>query len=245
MTKRLRVIAGPNGSGKTTLFRQLQLGKQINLYDFINADEIKVQLEKAGRFCLPFDVETKELVDAIQASSFDNSVKQFFRNGSIMCSGKNVQFAHDAITSYSVAAFADFLRGAYLQRGINFTVETVFSHPSKLNFLCRANELGYRVYLYFVATESSELNVARVEQRVAAGGHNVPRDKIITRYLRCLNNFYGALHFAYRAYFWDNSTKEMKFFAELKPDHNMITVGPLPQWFEDYILKKIRLQSNP
>jgi len=41
--KRLRVIAGPNGSGKTTLYRELK--DKIPLYDFINADEIKLQTE--------------------------------------------------------------------------------------------------------------------------------------------------------------------------------------------------------
>lgn len=119
-------------------------------------------------------------------------------------------------------------------------METVFSHPSKLDFLSRAVELGYRIYLYFVATDSCELNVARVEQRVAAGGHDVPREKIIARYSRCLDNFYESLRFAYRAYFWDNSTQEMRFFAELKPNHRMVIVGTVPQWFENCILKKIQ-----
>lgn len=154
--------------------------------------------------------------------------------------GNTVLFSHETINTYSVAAFADFLRGAYLQRGISFTMETVFSHPSKLKFLSRASESGYHVYLYFVATDSSELNVARVEQRVAAGGHDVPREKIIARYSRCLDNFYDSLRFAYRAYFWDNSTREMRFFAELKPDHRLEIVGTVPLWFENYILKKIQ-----
>ena len=56
MKKRVRVIAGPNGSGKTTLFQQLR--KLVNVYDFINADEMmKELLEKGGRLALPFDVE--------------------------------------------------------------------------------------------------------------------------------------------------------------------------------------------
>lgn len=81
MTKRIRVIAGPNGSGKTTLFQQL--GKQINLYDFINADEIKLLLEREGQFSLPFELKEDELGKAAAASSFDDSVKRFFCDGSI------------------------------------------------------------------------------------------------------------------------------------------------------------------
>lgn len=62
MTKRVRIIAGPNGSGKTTLFKQLS--KQINVYDFINADEIKEALEKNGEFQLPFSLNQEELLCA-------------------------------------------------------------------------------------------------------------------------------------------------------------------------------------
>ena len=42
--KRLRIFAGPNGSGKATLYRDLK--DKIQLYDFINADEIELLLEK-------------------------------------------------------------------------------------------------------------------------------------------------------------------------------------------------------
>lgn len=237
MIKRIRIIAGPNGSGKTTLFRQLE--RKIPLYDFINADEIKLLLEKHGCFTLPFDVSQGEMVDSVASSSFDNSIKQFFIHDAIRCQGRTIRFSPESINSYSVAAFADFLRNAYLKRGISFTTETVFSHPSKLKLIRHAGRLGFRIYLYFVATDSPELNVARVEQRVVSGGHDVPREKIIERYFRCLDNFYGALHSAYRAYFWDNSTREMQFFAELKPDRSLEIVGGTPNWFRDYILKKI------
>lgn len=237
MTKRVRIIAGPNGSGKTTLYQELS--KQINFYDFINADEIKVSLDNTGKFSLPFELKQEELTRTALASSFDDSIKRFFNDGSIRCLGNIVQFSKEAVNSYSVAAFADVLRNAYLQRKLSFSMETVFSHRSKLSFLQHAHELGYRVYLYFVATDSSELNVARVEQRVAVGGHNVPREKIISRYSRCLDNLYESLFLAHRAYFWDNSTPKMNFFAELKPNRQMLVVGTVPQWFKDYILKKI------
>lgn len=143
--KRLRVIAGPNGSGKTTLYRELK--DKIPLYDFINADEIKLQLEKDHRKELPFQLKTGELTEAISKTTFPESVKQFYRDGRISSSGNVIRVSPDCINDYSVAAFADFLRTAYLMRGLSFTVETVFSHPSKLQFLELAQKLGYHVYL--------------------------------------------------------------------------------------------------
>ncbi len=236
-TKRLRIIVGPNGSGKSSLYETLKA--KVCLYDFINADELKLSVEKELCYTCPFKLAANELPQYITNTTFDDSVKLLFGNGMIKTQGKNIIFAPEAITSYSIAAFADFLRNAYLKHGRSCTVETVFSHPSKIDFLQKACNSGFKIYLYFVATENPELNVARVAQRVSLGGHDVPEDKIVSRYYRCLEQFYSALNFAYRAYFWDNSTREMRFFAEYKPDHSLETVGDLPQWFQKYIIEKI------
>src|SRR5690606_36638714 len=69
----------------------------------------------------------------------------------------------------------------------------------------RAAEKGYKVYLYFVCTESPEINKYRVKLRVANGGHDVPEDKIESRYYRSLSLLYTAAQIAYQAYFFDNS----------------------------------------
>ena len=49
---------------------------------------------------------------------------------------------------------------------MSFSFETVFSHPAKIDILRRAFESGYRTYLYFIATETPEINIARIAQRV-------------------------------------------------------------------------------
>jgi predicted ABC-type ATPase len=40
------------------------------------------------------------------------------------------------------------------------------SHPSKLDFIKKAKNLGYKTYLYFVSLENPEMNVDRVDARV-------------------------------------------------------------------------------
>jgi len=40
------------------------------------------------------------------------------------------------------------------------------SSPDKVNFLHRAKDAGFRVYLYYVATENPEINISRVAHRV-------------------------------------------------------------------------------
>lgn len=81
---------------------------------------------------------------------------------------------------------ADEIRERLLELGLSFVNETVGSHPSRVEFLNKARELGYKVIVLFVATEDPTINVERVAARVARGGHNVPRDKIVKRYERVL-----------------------------------------------------------
>ena len=69
----------------------------------------------------------------------------------------------------------------------------------------RAVEVGYKVYLYFVSTESPEINKYRVKLRVKQGGHTVPEDKIESRYYRSLGLLKEAADIAYQAFFFDNS----------------------------------------
>jgi predicted ABC-type ATPase len=84
-------------------------------------------------------------------------------------------------------------------------VETVMSHPSKVQLLEEARAAGFKVAVYFVATQSVDLNVRRVQQRVALGGHNVPNDKIRERYPRTLALLPAAIALADEVVLFDNS----------------------------------------
>jgi predicted ABC-type ATPase len=105
------------------------------------------------------------------------------------------------------------------------------SHRSKVDFFGRARAEGYKTYLYFVCTNSAELNVARVRSRVRSGGHSVPEDKIRERYIRCLELTREAIANSYRAYLFDNSGAEPVWLAEFDPEQNQ-----LPRWFRTWVL---------
>lgn len=100
---------------------------------------------------------------------------------------------------------ADFQRQTCLDRRLDFSFETVMSHPSKVDFMIRADDAGYDVTLYFVCTSDPDINVSRVENRVAVGGHDVPRDRIIARYHRTLGLLPSAALIAKRTVLFDNS----------------------------------------
>jgi predicted ABC-type ATPase len=103
---------------------------------------------------------------------------------------------------------AEALRQDCLRRRVSFSFETVMSHESKIDVLKQARALGYFVVLYFVGTESPELNVARVAQRVSLKGHDVPKDKIVKRYARCMKLLPKAVAQCDRAVLFDNSYRD-------------------------------------
>jgi predicted ABC-type ATPase len=105
-------------------------------------------------------------------------------------------------------SIADEQRAQALAARISFTFETVMSHPSKVDFFETCQAAGFEAILYFVATRDPRLNVARVAQRVALGGHDVPADRIVSRYERSLELLPRALRVATRGAVFDNSDAE-------------------------------------
>ena len=87
----------------------------------------------------------------------------------------------------------------------DFVFETVFSSQEKLDFLRKAHEEGFFIRLFFVCTESPQINVARITQRYLNGGHEVPISKVVNRYYKSIQNAKTAISFVDRAYVYDNS----------------------------------------
>ncbi len=237
MTPRLRVIAGPNGSGKSTLAHQLMTDYEVNLYSFLNADDLFREVQLRHKTPCPFSTDPQDLLSFVEYSTYPEQIKSGFREGKITVSEADyIIFSPDCINSYTVAVTADFLKEQYLSRGVSFSFETVFSHPAKIDILKRAFERGYRTYLYFIATETPEVNIARIAERVQQGGHDVPVDKIRQRYYRGLELIKSALPYLSRAYFFDN-TLVSNCFAEYNRDIGLIyNTSPLPRWFVQNML---------
>ncbi|MGI8683569.1 MAG: AAA family ATPase [Acidimicrobiales bacterium] len=105
---------------------------------------------------------------------------------------------------HEAAAAAAKIRDKLVARGEPFIAETVASHDSKVDLVRRARQAGYHVHLIVIAVPE-EFAVARVELRVASGGHGVPEDKIRARYRRLWDNVVMMIEFADSAEVFDNS----------------------------------------
>ena len=240
--KRLRIFAGPNGSGKSTILKSILKDRKIDLGVYVNADDIEVILHQCQKINFSdFKLSVKEKVIK---SFFQNSQFSPIKRNELDLFEKiqiedNFLICNTFIDSYLAADLAEFIRQQLLKHSISFTFETVMSHPSKLEFLKKAKFLGYRIYLYFVATEDPEINISRVNLRVELKGHPVSPQKITNRYFKSLQLLLSAIKISDRAFIWDNSQEKAIFLAKIEDGINL-TFNDLneflPHWFVDSVL---------
>jgi predicted ABC-type ATPase len=94
----------------------------------------------------------------------------------------------------------------------------------------QAKARGFTVVLVYVALKDAELNVQRVRERVAAGGHAVPAEDIRRRYERSLVNAAAATRIADSTVLFDNSREGCRKLAEVECGIVTWVAPELPDW---------------
>ena len=233
LVPRLRMFAGPNGSGKSTI-KDMLPAQWLGVY--VNADDIEKSIRTTGCINLAdFQVAVKAIAlqEFLAASTLLSKAGLLAQAQRLTLVDGLVLFGNVEVNSYFASVLADFIRHQLLAKKTPFTFETVMSSPDKVAFLHKAQQAGYRTYLYFVATEDPEINVARVQARVEMGGHPVAEEKIRSRYVRTLELLPEALAYADRAYIFDNSGGEKVWIAEVTHGTEIeIKTDSMPTWFK-------------
>lgn len=245
--KRLRIFAGPNGSGKSTITKVVL--DHVHLGVYVNADEIKKNLERDRQLDLSYfnivlDYEnfTKEFRESSLAAkicNIENTLSSVVFNDNKIILKNNYE-----IEDYFVSYITSYIWKQLLKTSNKFTVETVMSHSSKLDFMRQAQKAGFKVYLYFVSLADPELNKRRVMARVVQGGHPVDEEKISQRYYRTMNNLYEALKIADKAYLFDNSYGEPNMFATKENGVISVKSEYVPKWFDTYLIDVIQNRKH-
>ena len=214
-TPRLRMFAGANGSGKSTLKSVIN---PALLGVYINPDDIEREII-ARTFLNLVDYQVNTQHDEILPFFLNSTL---LKKANLLDEANNLRFKDDkllfsdvSVNSYFASVVADFIRHKLLETATSFTFETVMSSPDKVAFLQKAQQQGFRTYLYYITTEDPIINVSRVQHRVKTGGHSVPVDKIISRYQRSLDLLFNAVQYSNRAYIFDNSGNQRILLAEV------------------------------
>lgn len=92
-----------------------------------------------------------------------------------------------------------------IANGRSVLVETVLSSDKFRSRVVAARAAGFTIGLTFVVLAEPALSVARVAQRVALGGHDVPQERIRARWHRAVANFPWFADLADAVQVFDNS----------------------------------------
>ena len=142
--------------------------------------------------------------------------------------------AQFGLEAYAAAELAESARRELYGRHESFIFETVFSDPvgGKLAFLEEAVASGYHVVVCFVGISRPEISEERVAIRVVEGGHDVPTDKLVTRFPRTMENLRLAMLRLPLVLVYDND--------DLRDPHRFVLAAglgtvlekhePLPEW---------------
>ena len=229
---RLRMFAGPNGSGKST-FKSLIEPQLLGVY--INPDEIEKEINQRDFLDLAeyqVSATKKEIVDFFIHSELLKKANLLDEVHNLSFNDEKLSFRNVKVNSYFASVAADFIRTKLIHCTRSFTFETVMSFPDKIELLKKAQTIGYRTYLYYVATEDPQINISRIHYRVKMGGHSVPEEKIVSRYHRSLDLLMQAIQFTNRCYIFDNSTHEQIWIAEITDGHILeMKTDKIPAWF--------------
>ena len=192
------------------------------------------------------EATAEEILEFFQQSSFLAAVGLAEVAAALRFDGGRLHFDAVPVNSYFASVAADFIRQKLLAAGVTFTFETVMSSPDKVEFLKKAQEQGFRTYLYYMATEDPEINISRVENRVKEGGHPVPKEKIVTRYHRSLELLAEAVQYTNRAYIFDNSSHQKVWIAEITEGIEMeLKSDTMPYWFKTSLWDKFSPIGEP
>ena len=143
----------------------------------------------------------------------------------------------DPLERYRIAMDScEVLRNTLLEQGKSFGFETVASREDKLEFARKAKSKGYYIDFIFVTAGTPEKCYERIQSRVKMGGHDVPKDKVFSRFERTMSFLPSYLELADHADVWDNSGDHLELICTKKDGKIELTpAGRISEWARKYL----------
>ena len=144
--------------------------------------------------------------------------------------GKTLQSA--ATAAFPIAGARQVLKSAseHLRKTESFAIETTLAGKNYLRMMLEARTAGFEIVLVYIGTNKVEINLARIRNRVLAGGHNVPEEDVRRRYRRSFENLPIAISRADHTILFDNSTEEGYRLIAILSSTESEWLKPMPDW---------------
>ncbi|MGN1016295.1 MAG: zeta toxin family protein [Faecousia sp.] len=119
-----------------------------------------------------------------------------------------------------------------IDKGVSFTQETTLSGYKTEATAKQVKGMGYHVRLFYIGLDSAEESLARIENRVKRGGHDIPHDDVLRRFAGRWEAVSKVLPYCDEAEFYDNDNG-FTLVAEYR-NGELRTIGSrVPQWLEE------------
>lgn len=119
-----------------------------------------------------------------------------------------------------------------LEKGISFTQETTLSGARTERTIRRAKDLGYTIRLDYIGLDTVEESLGRIQNRVAKGGHNIPREDVERRFSTRFADVLRVLPYCDEARFFDNDNGFVEV-AEYRNGELFPRVADPPRWLRE------------
>ena len=96
----------------------------------------------------------------------------------------------------------------------------------------KAIEKGYYIRLYYVGLNTVEESLARIENRVKKGGHDIPDADVKRRFNKRFEDLIAVLQYCDEATFYDNENGFVAV-AEYKNGEILQKGSTRPQWLDE------------
>ena len=119
-----------------------------------------------------------------------------------------------------------------LEMGVSFTQETTLSGARTERTIRRAKDLGYTIRLYYIGLDTVVESLGRIRNRVAKGGHNIPREDVERRFSTRFAGVLRVLPYCDEARFFDNDNGYVEV-AEYRNGELFPRVADPPRWLRE------------
>jgi len=113
----------------------------------------------------------------------------------------------------------------FSKRGVTFAFETTLSGKTYQALITGLQNRGYKVHMFFLWIPTPALSISRIQDRVAEGGHDIPKQDARRRFKRSIHNFFSLyMPLADSWMLFNNAAATPELIAKWEKGNNVTTV---------------------
>ena len=122
-----------------------------------------------------------------------------------------------------------------LQKGLNICLESTLAGRGTMQRVIAAKNAGYFTLAYYIGLNSVELNLERIAQRVARGGHDIPEGIVRRRFHESADNLVLVKDYFDEIYLLDNSEANFSLQSSIIAGKKINSLKSSQEWAQKLI----------